>query len=130
MLELRVLQREMAGLQVEARHFPFRLGRAVTNDWVLEKSGVWEEHAEIVLRKHSVFVSGCGEARVRLNGQLLEAPAELRSGDVVEVGSVSFRVALERKHQKKTARQFVGLAGLVLGITALQAAVYLWLSGQ
>ncbi len=130
MLQLTLVEESMAGTEMVARHFPFRLGRSAGLDWTIERPGVWEDHAELRVDGAVVQVVAIGAAAVRVNGRTIPGPTPLRSGDLVELGSVKVRVALVAATQKKIPRQKLVLAGLILTITALEVVIYGWLTGQ
>jgi predicted component of type VI protein secretion system len=130
MLQLTLVEESMAGTEMVARHFPFRLGRSSGMDWTIERPGVWEEHAELRVDGAVVQVAAIGAAAVRVNGRTIPGPTPLRSGDLLELGSVKVRVALVAATQKKIPRQKLVLAGLILTITALEVVIYGWLVGQ
>ena len=57
MIRLRVLSGGLAGDETEARHFPFRVGRAPGADLRLEDPGVWEAHLELQRQPLAGFFS-------------------------------------------------------------------------
>jgi hypothetical protein len=88
---LEVLSGKMAGTRIGVRHFPFRIGRAAQSGLQLEDSGVWDAHAEICLERGAGYqASACDQALLRLNGESV-VKAELRAGDVLELGTVKIR---------------------------------------
>lgn len=130
MWQLTLVDESMAGTEMVARHFPFRLGRSSGMDWTIERPGVWDNHAELRVDGAVVQVAAIGAAAVRVNGRTISSPTPLRSGDLVELGSVKVRVALVAATQKKIPRQKLVMAGLILTITALEVVIYGWLTGQ
>ena len=47
MVQLRILSGKMAGVDITARHFPFRIGRSAAAELQLQEDGVWERHLEL-----------------------------------------------------------------------------------
>ena len=128
MVQLDILSGKQAGTQWVARRFPFQLGRSPQAALVLEEPGVWDRHAEFALRPgEGVMVSATTDASIIVNGQPVRQ-AILRSGDLLEAGSVKLRFGLAptRQHslRLREAITWLGLAALCLG----QVALIYWLS--
>ena len=100
MLQVKVLSGRMAGTLMEARHFPFKVGRDTGSDLTLHEAGVWDQHLEIHFEPGNGFLAvPLGEALMTLNG----APAartRLRNGDRIEFGSVALQVWLGETRQR------------------------------
>lgn len=128
MVQLDILSGKQAGTQWVARRFPFHLGRSPQSALVLEEPGVWDRHAEFTLRSgEGVTVSAMTDASIVVNGQPVRQ-AVLRSGDLLETGSVKLRFGLgpTRQHslRLREAMTWLALAALCLG----QVALIYWLS--
>jgi len=127
MVQLRIVSGAMAGREVAARRFPFRLGRGPAADLPLPAPGVWERHAEIHChRGGSLELASHPEAVTGLNGQRVQR-AVLRNGDVIELGSVRLQFWLSPTRQAslwpRESLTWLALAGLF----AVQAALIRWL---
>ena len=128
MVQFDILSGKQAGTQWVARRFPFHLGRSPQAALVLEEPGVWDQHAEFTLRSgEGVVVSATTDASIIVNGQPVRQ-AILRSGDLLEAGSVKLRFGLAptRQHslRLREAMTWLALAALCLG----QVALIYWLS--
>jgi pSer/pThr/pTyr-binding forkhead associated (FHA) protein len=127
-VQLDILSGKKAGTQWVARRFPFQLGRSSHAALVLEEPGVWDSHAEFALRPgEGVMVSAATDASVIVNGQPVRQ-AILRSGDLLEAGSVKLRFGLGPVQQQslrfREAMTWLCLAALCLS----QVALIYWLS--
>jgi len=90
MIQLRILSGKMAGAEVAARHFPFRIGRAA-GDLQLCEDGVWDRHLEITLDPAAGYVlTASPDALTAINGQPVRQ-AVLRNGDIMEIGALKIR---------------------------------------
>jgi pSer/pThr/pTyr-binding forkhead associated (FHA) protein len=100
MVQLKVLSGNMAGAEWLARRFPARIGRSAASDFRLEGDGVWEQHLELGLNPTEGFVVAAHpDALATVNGQPFQQTA-LRSGDVLEIGSVKLRFWLGETSQR------------------------------
>ncbi len=129
MVQLDILSGKKAGTQWVTRHFPFRIGRSPQAALVLEEPGVWDQHAEFVLRPgEGVAVLAAKDASVIVNSQPVHE-ARLRNGDVLEAGSVKLRFGLSPTRQRslllRETMTWLALAALCLG----QIALIYWLAG-
>jgi pSer/pThr/pTyr-binding forkhead associated (FHA) protein len=91
MVLLRILSGKMAGTDITARHFPFRIGRSPAVDLQLTEDGVWDQHLELTLdRAAGFFISASPNALASVNGQPVRQ-AILRNGDTIEIGALKIR---------------------------------------
>ncbi len=128
MVLFRILSGSMAGAEIVACHFPFRVGRAARADLRIEGGGVWEEHCEVtrdagrglLLRSHAA-------ALTLVNGQKVEETA-LRNGDLIELGEVRLQFWLSPAVQTGLALRetstWIALAALVV----VQFSLVYWLT--
>ena len=99
MVQLKVLSGKMAGTEVVARRFPFRVGRGAGTDLRMEEEGVWESHAELAFEAATGFVLTAGaEALTGVNGEPVRR-AVLKNGDCIELGAVKIRFWLAETRQ-------------------------------
>ena len=116
------------GSQWIARSFPFCLGRSPHSALVLEDQGVWDRHANFASRSgEGVIVSAAADALLVVNGQHVRQ-AVLKSGDLLDIGSVKMRFGLSSARQTSLVLREVltwaALAALCLG----QVVLIYWLS--
>jgi pSer/pThr/pTyr-binding forkhead associated (FHA) protein len=91
MVLLRILSGKMAGTDITARHFPFRIGRSSAADLQLAEDGVWEQHLELTVDRGVGFsIAVTPEALASVNGQPIRR-AVLRNGDTIEIGALKIR---------------------------------------
>lgn len=91
MVQFQILSGKQAGNRWIARRFPVRIGRAATNELILEEEGVWDRHCEVNLDPAAGFVlSVQSPAILTVNHEPVQT-ACLRNGDSVELGSVRLR---------------------------------------
>jgi len=89
----------MAGAEMVARHFPFRIGRATDADLVAGDEGVWDRHLELAFDPVNGFLLRAeGEALATLNGESFNE-AILRNGDLIQIGGLKLRFWLSRTRQ-------------------------------
>jgi pSer/pThr/pTyr-binding forkhead associated (FHA) protein len=130
MVQLKVLSGKMAGTEMVARHFPFRIGRAATADFRLEEDGVWDEHLELTFDRTSGFILRTQpNALASVNGEPIQETA-LRNGDAIEVGAHKIRFWLgETRQSSLRIREGLTWIGLFL-VTAAQIGLIYWLLDQ
>lgn len=127
MIRLEIESGMPAGVETEARRFPFRVGRTAAMDLPLEAPGVWDLHFQLERDpdRGIRLVSGPG-ALVLVNGIRVEE-AELRNGDRIECGAVALRFWIGGVSQEglgvREALTWLGLAG----VTAVEVAICWWL---
>ena len=100
MISIQLLNGKRTGAKVEARSFPFFIGRGSASDWVVEEPGVWERHVGIELDASKRFqLKVHPEALARLNGaSVMEAP--ISNGDIIDLGSLRLQIWLSKADQK------------------------------
>ena len=119
MIRWSILSGRQAGGCHLVMRYPSVIGRGAGVDWVIEEDGVWERHARLELdrqgRFHLFAESG---ALVVING-VSRAEAEVRNGDVVDLGAARLRFALSetrlRSHRAREWATWIGVALLCLG---------------
>jgi len=127
MLQLRVLSGKTAGTSWVYRRFPVRIGRSPSAHLRLEENGVWDEHLQLEFDSHEGFVlESAPEALTTVNGLPLQR-AVLKSGDVIEIGSVIIQFSLSETRQAglrlREALTWVAIAAISLG----QVGLVYWL---
>ena len=71
------------------------IGRAPTNNIVLESTFVSKEHVRILYRDRSLWVEDLGSRNgTSVNQQPVVQPVAVRPGDVLQVGDVRFKFAV------------------------------------
>ena len=81
----------MAGVEITARRFPFRIGRSAAASLQLQDDGVWDQHLELAFdRVAGYVVTASPNALTSINGQQIRQ-AVLRSGDTMEIGATKIR---------------------------------------
>ena len=128
MVLFRILSGKLAGTEIVACHFPFRVGRAPTADLRLEARGVWDQHCELVKEVPRGIVLQANHASLTLlNGERVEEAA-LRNGDLLELGEVRLQFWLSPAVQTGLAAReiltWVALAGLLFA----QIGLIYWLT--
>jgi len=118
MFHLSLLSGKMAGLCIEVRHFPFRVGRAHKNDLAIEESGVWAEHLEFTREGDLCAVKAFESASVAVNG-VPTCQIVLRNGDQIEFGAAKLRFELAPVRLR-------GLRGREIAIWLALGAVFLF----
>ena len=123
MVQLEILSGRMAGTRWVARHFPVHIGRAAANDLQLEEGGVWDEHFQLIFHPQEGFtLQACPDALVTVNHQPAHT-ARLRSGDLVEFGSVRMQFWLAETRQRGLRLRECLVWLLILLVTFGQIAV-------
>jgi predicted component of type VI protein secretion system len=125
-IQIEILNGTKAGTQWVARRFPFRIGRDPHAALQLADAGVWDSHVELSFQPgKGCFLTARAESLTLINGQPITGPGpvRLRSGDVIEVGSVSFRFGLSPARSAQSgvveAMVWTSIALLCLGQIAL-----------
>jgi len=128
MVRLRILSGKMAGAEVAARHFPFKIGRGTTEDLQLPDPGVFDHHLVIELSpSHALELTAAPGAATQVNGARVASVA-LRNGDVIEAGGAKFQFWIASAPRKsESAREILTWLGLAL-LSAAQVALIYWLS--
>ena len=91
MVLLRILSGKMAGTDITARHFPFRIGRSAQADLRSEDDGVWDQHLELVFVPNIGFVATVSPNAIATIGGQPVREAVLRNGDIIEIGGLKIR---------------------------------------
>ncbi|MEI9962809.1 MAG: FHA domain-containing protein [Limisphaerales bacterium] len=100
MIQFNILSGKNAGTSMVARHFPFRIGRAASNELSLDENGIWDQHLTIEFdRKEGFTLAVASNALTAINDQPLQA-AQLRNGDIITLGSVKLQFWLTAVHQR------------------------------
>ncbi len=103
MIRLAPADPSLADTETVIRRFPFRIGRSPDNDLSLERPGVWDHHASVELEhRRRPILAAFGQGSVLVNGDPVSRHP-LKSGDLVEIGSVRWRVSLTAAKQKSAA---------------------------
>ena len=128
MVQLKILSGQKAGTAWVTRHFPARIGRSPDSDLQLEEPGVWGEHFQIVLNPAAGYIlETFPDALVTANGQPVHN-ALLRSGDLLEIGSLKIQFWLSEAPQRglwiREALAWAIFAGVCVG----QIALIYWLT--
>lgn len=100
MIELHILTGKKAGGQPVVRRFPFRIGRATSNDLQLTDDGTWDQHLTLEFHRHEGFkLAVAPNALVMVNHQPVQT-ALLRNGDVITLGSARLQIWLTAARQR------------------------------
>lgn len=118
MIQLKILSGKKAGTEMVARHFPFYGGRSAQCQLCLDEPGVWDRHFQINLNSSDGFsVIAEPNTSVTIDGKNTQE-AELRNGDIIEIGSAKILFSLSPTTQKslvlREALTWVGIAALCL----------------
>jgi pSer/pThr/pTyr-binding forkhead associated (FHA) protein len=124
MVRFKILSGKQAGSDIEARRFPFRIGRVASSDLILAEQGVWDQHLVIDFEPREGFVAQpLGSAVFSINGEVVGKPARLRNGDLIEFGAARLRFWLgETEASGQRLREglfWIGIAVVVLVQLAL-----------
>jgi len=126
--QLQQLTGEGRRFLVNPRSFPVRIGRGEDCQVQLAGEGIWERHVELRLNKSlELIVQPAGEATTMVNGESLTGPQSLRNGDVIELGLEKIQFNLGTVRQKKLGLREAITWGLLVALTAVQAALLVWL---
>lgn len=103
--------------------YPAVLGRGKHAQVVLEEPGVWERHATLSLDAAGAFwIRAESQAMVVVNGVSMPE-VELRSGDILDLGSASLRFGFgptrQRSFRVREWSTWIAVALLCLGQIAL-----------
>jgi hypothetical protein len=124
MVQVQILSGRNAGTTHRIQAFPFRVGRGGKADLRLEEPGIWESHLQLDLaRSREITLTVLPDARAAVNGLVVQSPAPLKNGDLIQAGSVEMRFSLSSARQYSTslreALTWIGLGILCLGQIAL-----------
>ena len=123
-----ILSGKQAGGVVGTANFPWRVGRSAGEDLRLEEAGVWDHHFELVLDFTEGFILQTHpEARALVNGQVCDR-VRLRSGDLIEFGSVKLQFWLAETVLRSLRLTEILVALLVAFLSVGQVGVIYWLT--
>jgi FHA domain len=127
MVQFKIVSGKMAGTEKVARHFPFRIGRAIGSDLQLEEDGVWDQHLELVFDPIEGYVLHTQpNALASLNGQPFREVV-LRNGDAIEIGALKIRFWLGETCQSRlSVRETLTWIGFAT-VFAFQIYLIYWL---
>lgn len=128
-IQLDVLSGSKAGARWVAPGLPVRVGREREASLSLPDDGVWEGHLEITVRPGVGCVVTAGGGGLSLvNGTPITEPVRLRSGDLLEAGSVKLRFGLSATRPSAMAMRDL-LTWLAIGLLCVGqlVAIYFFL---
>ena len=127
MVQLKVLSGKTAGDLWIARRFPVWIGRAPSSNLKLEEPGVWDSHVRIdFVRKEGFVLQTQPNALASVNNQPVER-AVLRTGDLVQLGSVKLQFWLSEPRQVGLRfREWLTWTAITI-ISLAQVALIYWL---
>jgi pSer/pThr/pTyr-binding forkhead associated (FHA) protein len=126
-IQLTVLSGKMAGATYVTRRFPVRIGRAADSELRLEEEGVWDNHLLLDLNPAEGFsLKTQPQALARVNGQRV-GESLLRSGDIIELGSVRIQFWLNRAGQSGLGLSEALSWGAIIVVFFGQIAILYWL---
>lgn len=130
MVQFEVISGKQAGLFVQARRFPFHIGRSAQSDLRLDDPGVWDDHATLLLDDNHDFIVKTGShAVISVNSDHGESFV-VRNGDSIEIGGARLRFWMAEARQSRL-RSFEVMVGLtIVAVTLTQLAVINWLLRQ
>jgi hypothetical protein len=127
MVQLKILSGKKAGAVWVARRFPVRVGRSAASALQLEEDGVWDDHFQIGFDPAAGFTLATQpDALVTVNGQPLHQ-ALLRSGDLLEIGSLKLQFWLADARQRGLLFREAFLWTIVIAVFLSQVALIYWL---
>jgi pSer/pThr/pTyr-binding forkhead associated (FHA) protein len=127
MVQIKILSGKKAGSSLDARRFPFSIGRSATSTLQLEEPGVWDEHVKIGLDPAEGFVMEThANALATINGQPVQR-AILRNGDTIEIGSVKLQFWLSEAPQRGQAVREAFVWTVISVVCLAQIALVYWL---
>ena len=126
MIELRILNGKMAGQTVEARHFPFSIGRAPDCDLCLLEDGIWDRHAELTLRDDNhILIRAAAPGGMEVDQEPLKE-AVLKIGTILRLGGVRIECwTSPMKQYDPRWREYALWIGAALLMLAELAIIYL-----
>lgn len=128
MIQLHILSGKKAGSHTVARHFPFRLGRAVENELRLEDDGVWDQHLTFEFEPKLGFkLATASAALVTVNGEPVQNTI-LRNGDIITMGSVKLQFWLAAAAQGGLRAREAFMWMLLAFVTLGQFVLLYWLA--
>ena len=127
MVQFRILSGKNAGQTKSVRNFPSVIGRSKSADFRVEERGVWDRHIELTMDPSVAFsIRAFPDATVYVNGDEVSR-ADLKLGDLVEIGSCKMEFFLEQPRSKSlNVRESLTWA-LIAALFVLQAGLIYWL---
>ena len=127
MIEFQILCGKQAGLVLQARRFPVRVGRAAGNDLCLNDDGVWDEHFQITSDPETGFTLATQSGALVNVNQTPAQTVRLRNGDLITAGAakLAFRLSETRQSSLRLREWFVW--AMIVGISVGQLALIGWL---
>jgi pSer/pThr/pTyr-binding forkhead associated (FHA) protein len=127
MVQIKILSGKKAGSSLDARRFPFSIGRSASSTLQLEEPGIWDEHVKIGLDPAEGFVVETHvNALATINGQPVQR-AVLRNGDTIEIGSVKLQFWLSEAPQRGQAVREAFVWTVISVVCLAQIALVYWL---
>ena len=127
MIQLQILSGKSAGCDIAIRRFPFLIGRGPAAQCRLEDAGVWEHHLEIDFQRQTGFTfTAQPDALTLINSDPCPS-GTLKSGDLIELGSVRLRFWLARGTQKSLRFREVLIWSFLFLLFLSQVALIYWL---
>lgn len=127
MVQFRILSGENAGQTKSLRNFPSVIGRSSSADFRVEESGVWDRHIELTMEASVGFsVAAFPDASVYINGNGVSR-ADLRLGDLIEIGSCKMEFFLEQPRSKSLVLQESLTWALFAALLVIQCGLIFWL---
>lgn len=130
MIQLNILSGKKAGTQAVARHFPFRIGRAVANDLQLDDDGIWDQHLNLEFQKEEGFkLATSPNALATVNNEPVQSKI-LRNGDTIAIGSAKLQFWLATAGQRGLRLREGFVWSLLIFVTIGQFILLYWLIRQ
>ena len=130
MLQLEILSGKQAGNRIEARRFPFLVGRDASNDLHLEDDGVWNEHFQITSDPETGFSLTAHPGALVMINQSPVPVARLKNGDQITTGAVRIMFSLSPTRQRGLHFRECVFWALLLGVSLGQIVLIAWLLQQ
>ena len=111
-----------------ARRFPFRIGRAASDDLRIEDNGVWDSHLRIDFKPRTgFFLNAKPEAITSVNGDQIQTSTALRNGDMIQLGSAAIQFWLGEVRQRGTRFRDSLIWATIAAISIGQIALIYWM---
>ena len=127
-IQLKILSGKQAGAVMAARRFPFRIGRAASDDLRIEDNGVWDSHLQIEFKPRTgFFLNAKPEAITSVNGDQIQTSTALRNGDMIQLGSAAIQFWLGEVRQRGTRFRDSLIWATIAAISIGQIALIYWM---
>ncbi len=127
MVQLKILSGKKAGTEWSARHFPFTVGRASSDDLQIDDAGIWEKHFEISSKLPDGFILHAkNESPVAIDGKSTPE-AILKNGDTIEIGATKIQFRLSPVKQKNLLGTEIAIWITLAIIFISQSTLLYWL---